>query len=798
MKRSENNRMRNRKAEYTFIISSTILVLIVLLFTGGLNIASFNQNYTQTVVSSYTVAAGETVRKIEYAVKYGKPLDNFLGIEDLLKDTGMESMQIEAAEIIVPDGRVIYDQSGSVRGRSLPNRLVDEMNIINTEQLGYSSVLLDGKYNVLLQIHNRDGERVGNLRLVFDQSIIKSQTSIHSTSLIVYLIILAALALMAIVIFIYKFKVLNSAGQIRRKGLLIALLVILGIIQIAYGTINYLTYQSAYIGASQKTVAFTTEVIQKDIDSVIDKGVPYSKLYNLEDYLNRIKDSVPVIGDITVSNEAAIFQYTTSESTENVELKLDHELQYTRILTMDSEGSTGFINIDISKTYITSKLRDIVLDTLTVLVTSFLFMVEVTIFVMLFLRKKLNQVNQTDGMDVDTEMIRPLAFFLCIAIFMSTSFIPVYMKQFAEPLFGLSKEVIIALPISLEMLFAAISSLIAGYIIDKKGWRYVFFLSIFIFGAGTLLSGYSSDALMFIASRCIVGFGYGFALISMRGYVNQLRSSKERTKGFSVFFAGMYAGVNCGVIVGAMLADRIGFSYVFYVAACTVVLAGIFVIIMMKTKPSSIHSEEDNLVMTMEKKSKSIFSFLTNRQIVTFFLLILIPMTACGMFLDYYFPLFAASMDISASNVGRAFLLNGLCIVYLGPLLSKYTTKSLGYQKSLILSGLIITGALLLFTGYASLLTAFIAVLLLGIAESFGLVAQNSYFLSLKAAGHIGLGKASGYFDNVRKLGQMLGPLAFGAVAFMGTMGVGLIGAILFGTILMFFIFTQFNRVKAV
>jgi len=74
--------MNTRKVEFVFLTAFIILILIVLGFTGGMNIASFQKNHTESLVTSFTVAGGESVRKIEYAVKYGKPLTNFYGIEE--------------------------------------------------------------------------------------------------------------------------------------------------------------------------------------------------------------------------------------------------------------------------------------------------------------------------------------------------------------------------------------------------------------------------------------------------------------------------------------------------------------------------------------------------------------------------------------------------------------------------------------------------------------------------------------------------------------------------------------------
>lgn len=76
---------------------------------------------------------------------------------------------------------------------------------------------------------------------------------------------------------------------------------------------------------------------------------------------------------------------------------------------------------------------------------------------------------------------------------------------------------------------------------------------------------------------------------------------------------------------------------------------------------------------------------------------------------------------------------------------------------------------------------------MLGIADSFGLVAQTNYFLGLKASVDLGQGQALGYYSNVKKVGQMLGPFIFGSfLGFGNKIGVGIIAVTTGGALLLF------------
>jgi MFS family permease len=168
------------------------------------------------------------------------------------------------------------------------------------------------------------------------------------------------------------------------------------------------------------------------------------------------------------------------------------------------------------------------------------------------------------------------------------------------------------------------------------------------------------------------------------------------------------------------------------------------------------------------------------------------------MFLAYFFPLFAEGLGVSPSNTGCAFLLNGLCIIYLGPLLNRFVLKFPGHKKSIVLAGIIAASSLLIFASHRTLTTAYIVVALMGIAESFGITAQIDYFTELKASRELGEGKSMGYYSLVENLGQVLGPIVFGELLVLG-IGNGLrtLGILIVCTLMIFYVLT-FQRKKAV
>ncbi len=609
-------------------------------------------------------------------------------------------------------------------------------------------------------------------------------------------------------------------GEINKKRLLAVIIITLGCLQVIYGVINYNFFREGYLNTAHENTGMLTNIIQRDIDSVIEKGVSYGELYQVEDYLDRIIREVQEVDRIYITGREGEIMHSTASI--NEEDLAGEDFLYYSPLQQDHLEKEAFINVELSQQNLAQRIQEILLDTATMVVISLIFMVEVTILIVLFLsgrfRKMPSRVAEKEVVATETEMpgqellmpsqdstvdskpshyglldtlkVRPLTFLLFMAIFTPNTFIPLYMRQLYEPMFGLSQGVILGLPISAEMFFGIIALLVAGPLIERRGWRFAFFTGLAAFAGGTVLSALSWSGYMFILARCFTGIGYGFFLMALRAYILLNPSPEDQSEGVTAFTSGLYAGVNVGVMFGAMMADRIGFSQVFYMILAYLFMAGIFAFYFIKKEPARELAPEP--VAETGAKGSGLKEFFTNRYVIAFFLLILLPITFSGMFLDYYFPIFAEDTGVSSSNIGRAFLLNGLCIVYLGPLLSRYSSKFLGVRRAILASGLIVSSGLLIFALYGTLWAAFAVVLLLGLSDSFGLVAQNNFFLGLEATHSIGPGKALGYFNIVRKAAQMLGPIGFGLALEMGmSQGITVIGILILLFLILFSIITR-------
>lgn len=410
--------MKSRKADLIFVISSILLILIVIGFTGGLNIASFKKNYTDSLVNTYAVSGGETVRKIEYAVKYGKPLSNFYGIDELLSKKHRDHPDLAEVQIVLPDGTILYTKEGSEGNLSLDTVVTDQV-IFTDDSEPFLSVKSEGNYHVFLPLHDRNFTWIGSLNLVFSEQSVNEETKVYLWELILYLTILSIFSLLCLVVYIFFVPILDAAGHVRKKAMFAGLIIILSLVQIIFGLLNFQLFEKAYQDVAKDNISQTAQMIQKDIESVVNKGVPYDKLFGIEDYLNNISASVPFIDSITISSSDATTIYDTREEGSSYKLEPADEWNIIRPMPEDRNSHTGTIHIKLSESYIAEKIKQIILDMATVWVTSFIFMVEITLFVLYILRRQLRN-TRSEGEEEDSssggiDSVRPLSFLLFTA-----------------------------------------------------------------------------------------------------------------------------------------------------------------------------------------------------------------------------------------------------------------------------------------------------------------------------------------------------------------------------------------------
>ncbi|HNX58822.1 MAG TPA: MFS transporter, partial [Spirochaetota bacterium] len=461
----------------------------------------------------------------------------------------------------------------------------------------------------------------------------------------------------------------------------------------------------------------------------------------------------------------------------------------------DKKGElAGILEIGRDQQSFNSKITDFVRrinkEILTVLVIFVLCMIEIAILRDVFKSKNRDRSSPFGKYSVD--IVRMLAFIIAFAYALPVSYIPLMMRQILSDsgttLFNLPEAVAIAIPISAEMLATAVFSVIAGHLTQKKGWKFPFLIGALCMAIGSFIAYYIHDPYAFIVARVFVGTSYGFALVTLQCFPMISPDVTVRNHGLASQNSGLNAGYCCGVAIGGLCADYFGFSGVYLVSVLVSLGAILYAVFLMNNARTHGHDG------TSEVSVSDILRYFKDRNVFLFFFSAFIPISICGMFLAYMFPVYAEGKNISAGDISRVFMMNSLIIIYLGPVLVRFFShrESLRGKWSMLVYSAVSLSGLVLFAISPSLVTAIVMVLLVGLGDSFGLPMTNDYLLGLKASSLIGYDNSVGYLNFIGNMGQMIGPVLMGYLFTMGYDKGTMV--IIIGMALLMFIFIAGSR----
>jgi predicted MFS family arabinose efflux permease/HAMP domain-containing protein len=395
--------------------------------------------------------------------------------------------------------------------------------------------------------------------------------------------------------------------------------------------------------------------------------------------------------------------------------------------------------------------------------------------------------------------IRPALFLVIFSESLSLSFFPMYVDQLYTPIAGVSRDLVIGLPISIFMLSWAISLPLGGAWSEKIGRRKPFLMGAITTAIGLTLTGMARTVYDLLLWRSVTAVGYGIVYITCQGYVTDNTTPQNRTRGMAMFLSGFFSGSLCGAAIGGILADRIGFRTTFFVSAGLSLVSALFVFYFLQ-------DQNKDVISTKGRIKLSYFRLLfSNRRFLALTFFSAIPAKICLTgFLYYAAPLYLKFLGNNQSAIGRVLMGYGLAMILISPFTARIA-DALGTRKMFVVLGGILSGIALLMVHYfQNTLGVLFSIVLLGTAHAIGVSSQLTLITEIcKDAGdRIGLGTVIGIYRLIERLGNISGPLVSGAlIAAFGfskaIAGIGVItvsGSVIFT--LSFFLLDLLDRQK--
>lgn len=523
------------------------------------------------------------------------------------------------------------------------------------------------------------------------------------------------------------------------------------------------------------------------IDESYDKEIYYYYLiYDAEgDYIRCLidyEDTTPCGYPIYVYGDN---DYTRA-LTQNTEIVVADDTSsygawvFTLLPVTDSEGRViAELEVGTSLDRITAEKREILFELVCTIFNSAVVVVMLlleVLFLISFLERRAKIPRQRRGI-TDQIPLRSIVFLAYMTDSMQDAFIVLLCDRLYNGGLPVSREVAAALPMSLQLLLAAVFSPIGGSLAEKIGVKKVMCAGFIAQMSGFVICLASSGYMGLLIGKAWIGIGMGMIYVTANTAASMGAGSQTQTA-FADVAAGVLSGVTIGVGIGSLLLSAGSYKLVYLTGAGLLAL-GLVMALFAK-----------NVVPQKEKRRRcaaDTVRFLFHRKIMGFFLLLLIPFMIALSYREYFFPLYMERFGIDEIQIGRIYLACGLAALYAGPCLSGRLLRRLGAKRSVMLASFGMAANMGIFVLFPNAASVTAGLIVLSFIISFAYTCQYTYFEQLPECRAFGEGSAMGIYSMFESLGQTLGPVVYGLALMRGQrMGIALLSAAMAGMLVLF------------
>ena len=188
---------RSARARISFSSKIILIVLIILALSQALgtylSVLSFEKTFLKAITAKYEILGKDLERKIEGALKFGKTLDRFVGMDRMVEKLYRQSDDIIEIFLADPDGRILFTsgkaeyvvtkgfaEKGFSTGKVLFGNFRAREHfpadrLFDSKAKPPVIKLFEKKYYVMFPIKPSYGGEQGILGLVFSQSVLNQE-----------------------------------------------------------------------------------------------------------------------------------------------------------------------------------------------------------------------------------------------------------------------------------------------------------------------------------------------------------------------------------------------------------------------------------------------------------------------------------------------------------------------------------------------------------------------------------------------------------------------------------------------
>lgn len=509
----------------------------------------------------------------------------------------------------------------------------------------------------------------------------------------------------------------EHAGDANRSstvGTTMSVTMIIGVV--VFGVLAVPTFNSALRPELERRAALIGETIGDDTARAIDIGIPITKLVGVDEYFNEFFDTFPEINYLAIRSMNDDVLYTSDRITDSGERLGTAESDIYQFGIHGEFQLAGTVDVGVDSGFVNSRLRDLALDMIVILIVALVIMFEIfRVAGRSLTRQPSDPVEGSPiaGDDRGFANIRIVLFLFVVGEELNKSFLPLFIESADNPIPGISTSVAVSLPIAAYLVAVAVGSPFAGRLIATFGQRGLFLIGIVPAALSHLGMVFADNVVQIIGLRTMTGVGYALATIACLEYVLDRVSTKARAKGIGVFVSVVIGGTFVGTALGGILADRLGFSTVFLISFSLVILAGLLALRLLSGTASNDASQPNVLSfrdLRLVLKQPSLLLLMAG---------VTVPMNVLmAAFLWFLVPLTMASIGATTSEIARTLMVYYLVILLGSPVVARASQSGI---KNWVLVGFgsVISGVVLLLPALSTTaLSMSLAVVVVGIGHA--------------------------------------------------------------------------------
>ena len=713
--------MKIKRQQATIII--VLLSVAMTIFTTGLTTLSYRKTQADSYVHAEVLNTVGVVRKLNYALSFGKPIDKFYGLDVLLGGINALSEEIRGVEIIDSEGRLI-ESAGDAMDDIRPDSFDSEYRM---EEDGiYAFVPFDA----------------GTIILKLDAGVIQDRTRAY----IGFILRLDALILLAVAFAVFVSCMIASQNGISMKRLRITSVLILVTAQFVLGGLSMWHLDTAYSDSVAQIAETTALTVKNDINAVVEKGIPYKELTGMDSYLSNLVADIPELSNLSLGTGAA------ASTNQMSEFDLDIE-------GMADETVSLFCYYD--RDLIRSKRINNVIDSLIlILITVFISMESAA-----FWTKHMEMKDGRKKGELYLPGFRLFVFVAGITFTLDVGFFSVLSaKLFNAMALPESMSFLSGMPNTMYSVAVLIGLLACSSLIRRFGMRRILMTGVIMGIVGYLFCAASVNLPMLIAARFVYGFCDGIIINSIRLYASSQADPELHTKILVEYMAATNLGVSCGVVIGGLIADVASYTLVFLIGAALAFVC-LFLVLFAEFPEKQENSEKMSFVIALKELKKP--------QVSLFMVGAVLPVYIATLFVAFTFPLFGNEAGFSNSMVSGCLMLNFIIIAYLTDPISDWVIKRVRPDIAMAIYMALQTASIGIFVLTGSVWAAILALVLTSMWDCFGMVVMD---LALDHVEGTSTEKCTLLQMLFGKFGMVIGPVVI--TAWLGKGAAGATGVI--------------------